>query len=68
MVLLSKAFKVSLAKSQFKNQSEFCAMREISASTLQPMKKDSDQCQWGTIVKVANKLGLSVTQFLENGK
>lgn len=67
-VSLRKAFDVSLAKSDYKNQSEFCELHSISGSTLQPMKKDSPQCQWRTIVSVAHKLGLSVTEFLQNGE
>lgn len=65
---LKKSFEVSLAKSDFKNQTEFCNTQSISASTLQPMKKNSDQCRIGTIEMVAHKLGFSLVEFLENGK
>ena len=67
-VSLKKAFEVSIAKSDFKNQREFCDVSGILGGTLQPMKKDSKCCQWRTINAVANALGLSVIEFLKNGK
>jgi len=67
-VSLKQAWEVSLAKSDFKNQTEFCQLQSISASVLQPMKKDSPQCQWRTINMVAHKLGFTVVEFLRNGQ
>jgi hypothetical protein len=67
-VSLRQAFDVSIAKSKYKNQREFCEDSGISGSSLQPMKKDSKCCQWRTINSVANSLGLSVIDFLKNGK
>lgn len=66
-VSLKKALEVSIAKSNFKNQTEFCNLSGISASLLQPMKKDSPQCQWRTINLVSSKLGLTIVEFLKNG-
>ena len=67
MVDLNKAFNVAIAKSKYKNQTEFCSLTGISASTLQPMKKGSQQTQWGTILKVCDKLNVSVVDFIAGG-
>lgn len=66
-VSLKLALEVSIAKSEFKNQTDFCNKQGISASLLQPMKKDSPQCQWRTLNLVSSKLGLSIVEFLKNG-
>ena len=67
MISLKKAYEVSLAKSDFKNQTQFCELSGIAPSSLQAMKRESKDCRWGTIVKVANKLGFTVQDFLANG-
>lgn len=66
-VSLRKAFDVSIAKSKYKNQKEFCESTGISGSTLQPLKKDSKCCQWRTLNSVSSGFGLSVVDFLKNG-
>lgn len=68
MVSLNRAFDVAIAKSKYKNQTEFCSLNGISASTLQSMKKESPQTQWGTIVKVCEKLDVSVVDFISGGE
>lgn len=68
MADLNKAFNVAIAKSKYKNQTEFCSLTGISASTLQPMKKGSKQTQWGTIVKVCENLDVSVVDFIAGGE
>lgn len=67
-VSLKLAFDISIAKSKFKNQREFCEVSGINVSTLQPMKKDSKCCQWRTINAVAKALDLNVIDFLKNGR
>lgn len=67
-VSLKRAWEVSLAKSDYKNQTEFCNLHNISASTLKPMKSDAPQCQWRTINMIAHKLGFTVVEFLRNGQ
>jgi hypothetical protein len=66
-VSLKQALEVSISKSKYKNQTEFCKEQGISASLLQPMKKDSPQCQWRTLNLVSSKLGISIVDFLKNG-